>query len=265
MFERTLVIKALKETPVALPLFSSTPKYFYLVAQYQTLSESMQRGIRVCIGVNPAEDAEVFRIGAADEILRILVDAHEEEFTIPELVDVTGVTRSTVWRAIDLLDGLDILDIRKTPQRKYISIDPDALQKDDPILAIDQSEFHEPVRTFVERVRDTIAESDEVDRLTGIVVFGSVARGEADRQSDMDCFVVVEGDRTAARRLVTDVVSELRDRRFDGDRFEFEQYVESVESAIHGGETLREIFDEGITLYEVEGLQDVQKKAMTDE
>ena len=225
----------------------------------------MQRGISVCIGVNPAADIEVFRIGAADEILRILVDAHEEEFTIPELVDVTGVTRSTVWRAIDLLDELEILDIRKTPQRKHISIDPDALQKDDPILAIDQSEFHEPVRTFVENVRDALDRSDEVDRLVGIIVFGSVARGEADRQSDIDCFVVVEGDRTAARRLVTDVVSELRDRRFDGDRFEFEQYVESVESAIRGGEKLGEIFDEGITLYEAEGLQDVQKKAMTDE
>lgn len=225
----------------------------------------MQRGIRVCIGVNPADDVKMFRIGAADEILRLLVDAHEGEFTIPELVDVTGVTRSTVWRAIDLLDGLDILDIRETPQRKYISIDPDALQKDDPILAIDQSAFHEPVRMFVERVRDTLGGSEDVDRLVGIVVFGSVARGEADRQSDIDCFVVVEGDRTAARRLVMDVVSELRDQRFDGDRFEFEQYVESVESAIRAGNKLREIFDEGITIYEAEGLQDVRTEVMANE
>ena len=225
----------------------------------------MQQGIRVSIRVNPAGDTEIFRIGAADEILRILVDAHEEEFTIPELVDVTGVTRSTVWRAVELLDELDILDVRDTPQRKYISINPNALQKDDPILALEQSEFHEPVRTFVKSVRNTLGDSDEIDRLIGIVVFGSVARGEADRQSDIDCFVVVEGNRTAARRLVTDVVSELRDRRFDGDRFAFEQYVESVESAIQAGEKLREIFDEGITIYEAEGLQDVRKKVMADE
>ena len=92
-----------------------------------------------------------------------------------------------------------------------------------------------------------------------------MARGEADRQSDIDCFVVVEGDRTAARRLVTDSVSELRDQRFDGDRFEFEQYVESVESANRRGEKLKDIFEEGITFYEAEGLQDVRKKAMTYE
>ena len=225
----------------------------------------MQQGIRVCISVNPAADTEVFRIKAADEILRVLVDAHGEEFTIPELVDVTGVTRSTVWRAVELLDGLDILDVRETPQRKYISIDPDALQKDDPILAIEQSEFHEPVRTFAESVRNALNKSDQIDRLIGIIIFGSVARGEADRQSDIDCFVVVEGDRTTARRLVTDVVSELRDKRFDGDRFAFEQYVESVESAIRAGGKLREMFDEGITIYEAEGLQDIRKKVMVDE
>ena len=225
----------------------------------------MQQGIRVCISVNPAADTEVFRIGAADEILRVLVDAHEEEFTIPELVDVTGVTRSTVWRAVELLDGLDILDVRETPQRKYISIDPDALQKDDPILAIEQSEFHDPVRTFAKSVGDVLDRSDEINRLVGIIIFGSVASGEADRQSDIDCFVVVEGDRTAARRLVTDVVSELRDQRFDGDRFAFEQYVESVESAIRAGGKLREIFDEGITIYEAEGLQDIRKKVMAGE
>ena len=225
----------------------------------------MQQGIRVCIGLDPSGDTRMFRIGAADDILRYLVDAHEEEFTINELVEVTGVSRSTVWRAVDLLDDLDVLDICETPQRIYVSIDPDVLQKDDPVLGISQSEFHAPVRTFVERVRETLDGSDEVDRLVGIILFGSVARGEADRRSDVDCLVVVEGDRTAARRLVADVVSELRDQRFDGDRFEFEQYVESVQSAIRAGGKLGEIFEEGVTLYEAEGLQRVRMAVMADE
>ena len=81
----------------------------------------------------------------------------------------------------------------------------------------------------------------------------------------MDCFVVVEGDRTVARRLVTDVVSDLREHRFDGDRYEFEHYVETVESANRAGDTLREIFDQGITLYEATGLQEVRRTVMTDE
>ncbi|TKX52437.1 nucleotidyltransferase domain-containing protein, partial [Halorubrum sp. SP9] len=69
---------------------------------------------------------------------------------------------------------------------------------------------------FVTRVEATLTNADNIDNLLGIVIFGSVARGEADRQSDIDCFVVVDGDRTTARRQVTDVVAELQSERFDG-------------------------------------------------
>lgn len=51
------------------------------------------------------DDADIFRIDAADDILRLLVNAHETEVMIPELADVMGVVRSTARRAGDLLDG----------------------------------------------------------------------------------------------------------------------------------------------------------------
>lgn len=225
----------------------------------------MQRGISVCIGVNPAADTEIFRSETADDILRLLVDAHTEEFTIPELVDATGAARSTVWRAVNLLDDLQVLRIRETPQRNYVMIDPAALQKDDPILAIEQPEFHEPVRAFLDGIREQLDDTDEVDQLVGVVVFGSVARGEADRQSDIDLFVVVDGDRTSARRLVTDVVGDLSEQRFDGDRFDFEPYVESVESARRAGSKLREIFTDGITVYGGDRLQSIRKEVFVNE
>jgi len=224
-----------------------------------------QQEITVCIDAYPDADIDIFRIGAADDILRLLADANDTEFTIPELVDATGVTRSTVWRAVDLLDSIGLLQIRETPQRNYISINPDRLQKDDPILAIPQSEFHTPIRAFIDRVQATIADADDIDDLLGIVIFGSVARGEADRQSDIDCFVVVDGNRTTARRQITDVVADLQSERFDGDRFVFEPYVESVESARRAGSKLREIFDEGITVYGSGHLDSLRKEVIADE
>ncbi|MFC7141323.1 nucleotidyltransferase domain-containing protein [Halosimplex aquaticum] len=229
------------------------------------MSETAKRGMAVCVDVRPTGDSDVFRIGAADEILRLLADAHETEFTIPELVDATGAARSTVWRAVDLLDGIGVIRVRETPQRNYVSIDPERLRKDDPILAIEQTHFHRPVRAFVEHVRDTFDESSDIGSLVGVVVFGSVARGEADRQSDIDLFVVVDGDRTVARRLVTDVVSDLAEVRFDGDRFTFEPFVESVESAERAGSKLQEIFTEGITVVGSERLSSIRKTVMTDE
>jgi len=92
-----------------------------------------KQDITVCIDAYPDPDTDVFRIGAADDILRLLADAHDTEFSIPELVDATGVTRSTVWRAVDLLDNIGAVQIRETPQRNYIAINRDRLQKDDPI------------------------------------------------------------------------------------------------------------------------------------
>jgi len=224
-----------------------------------------KQDITVCIDAYPDADTDVFRIGAADDVLRLLADAHDTEFTIPELVDATDVTRSTVWRAIDLLDSIGAIQIRETPQRNYIAINPDRLRKDDPILAIPQSEFHAPIQAFVDRVQDAITDADDIDNLLGIVVFGSVARGEADRRSDIDCFVVVDGDRTTARRRITDVVADLQSDRFDGDRFAFEPYVESAESARRAGSKLRDIFAEGITVFGSDDLNSLRKEVVADE
>jgi len=231
----------------------------------QTVSDKTKRDINICIDVSPGAETDIFRIEAADAILRLLVDAHETEFTIPELVDATGAARSTVWRAVNLLDTIGAVRIRETPQRNYVSIEPSRLHKDDPILAIDQPEFHAPIRAFVRRVQEAIAEADEIDDLLGIIVFGSVARGEADRQSDIDLFIVVDGDRTSARRLVTDIVGELSEQRFNGDRFDFEPYVESAESAQRAGPKLREIFEDGITVYGGDRLQSIRKGVFADE
>ena len=229
------------------------------------MSENTKQGIKACIDVRPESGVDVFRIEAADQILRLLADAHETEFTIAELVDVTGAARSTVWRAVDLLDSIGVVRIRETPQRNYVAIDPERLRKNDPILAIEQPTFHAPVRTFVQRVREAVEEADAVDDLVGIVVFGSVARGTADRQSDIDLFVVIEGDRTTARRLVTDVVAALREERFHGDRFDFDPYVESAASAQRAGEKLQDIFEEGLTVYGDDRLQSIRKAVFANE
>ena len=224
-----------------------------------------QQNIAICIDAYPDSETAVFRIGAADDILRLLADAHETEFSIPELVDATDVTRSTVWRAVDLLDDIGAVEIRETPQRNYISINADRLQKDDPLLTVPQAEFRPPIRAFVDRVQATITEAAALDELVGIIIFGSVARGAADRQSDIDCFVVVAGDRTTARRRITDLAASLATERFDGDRFEFEPYVESIESVQRADSKLRDIFTDGITVYGSSQLDSLRKAVLTNE
>ena len=96
----------------------------------------------------------------------------------------------------------------------------------------------------------------------GILVFGSVARGEVDRKSDIDLFVLVNGDRTVARRVLSTVASDFGEKRFDGDRYTFEPFVESRESVQRAGEKLHSIFDEGITVYGDDEFQQIRKQVM---
>lgn len=229
------------------------------------MSDETKHGIRVSLRVQPNDDAKIFRLRAADDVLRLLVDAHETEFTMRELGEETDHSRSTVWRAVELLDGVDVVRVRETAQRKYVSIDPSHLQKDDAILAIEQTEYHQPVRTFVRRVEAAMDGNDEVERLVGVLVFGSVARGDADRKSDVDVFVLVDGDRTAARRIVADVADELGEERFDGDRYAFEPFVESIESAGRAGDKLQDVFAEGVTVYGGEEFQRVRMEVQRGE
>ncbi len=189
-----------------------------------------KQDIRICIDAYLDPDADVFLIGAADDILRLLADTHDTEFSIPELIDATGVTRSTVWRTVDLLDSIGAIQIRETPQRNYVAIDPDRLQKDDPILAVPQSEFHAPIRAFVDRVQATTTDTDDSPLADS-----------------------------------SDVVADLQSEEFGGDRFVFEPYVESAESAGRAGSKLREIFAEGITVSGSDRLNALRKEVVADE
>lgn len=227
------------------------------------MSDSEKRGISIRVDVYGRADG-VLRYEAADEVLRVLVDAHDAEFAIPELVDATGKARSTVWRAVDLLKDAGVVRVRETPQRNYVRVDPERLVKDDPVLVIDQPEFHDPIRAFLGGIQTAIADSDDVHDLLGVIVFGSVARGEADRRSDVDLFVVVDGDRTSARRLVADVTETLEERRFDGNRFAFEPHVETATSAARAGAKLDEIFEDGIAIYG-DGLASLRATVQSDE
>ena len=62
---------------------------------------------------------------------------------------------------------------------------------------------------------DVDGAQEELDELIGILLFGSVARGDADRASDIE------------------------ETKFDGNRYTFEVLVESTDSAERIGSRLR--------------------------
>lgn len=213
-----------------------------------------QDGPGVLLPIPLGED-KIFRNQATDDILELLYRNPHEEFGVRQLRGITGHGAQTVDTALTLLEQLDLIETRREGNKKLTSINRDRVQKpDDPILEIQQEEFRTPVKAFSDRV-----EEDQEGNLAGILLFGSVARGEADRASDIDIQVIVEDDLLQSRREIQDIRQEMEKSNFGGERYEFQVLVESVETAEQYGEKLQEIFSEAITIYSTDQLEELRQ------
>jgi len=205
----------------------------------------------------PATEPDLFRHTATDAVLRLLVDNPYEQFTIRELGRLTDNAAQSVKRAVDVLEANDVVVVEAEGNRRLVGINRTRVTKpDDPILHIPQPAFHRPVRAALDRIR---AELGEVQ---GVLVFGSVARGRADRQSDIDLWVLA-GDRADQHRA-NELAKELGQDRFDGDRYEFQILVETPESARSHGDRLEDVFTDAITLVDSDVLRDLKHEVMSN-
>ena len=197
----------------------------------------------------PIGDNRVFRNQSMEDILELLYRNPHSEFGVRQLREITENGAKTVDTAIKLFTQLGLIDTRRDGNQKLISINRNWVQKqDDPILEIPQEEFQDPAKAFLDRADQAEAE------IVGVILFGSVARGEADRASDIDLQVIVSGELTEARRELHDIRQEVEGQEFDGERYELQLLVESTKSAESYEDRLREIFSQGIKLRETDEL-----------
>jgi len=124
---------------------------------------------------------------------------------------------------------------------------------DDPLLEIPQAEFHAPVRTALEQLLD------QLDAVIGVVLYGSVARGDADRRSDVDLWVLVTEDRMANQRTANTVRQDLETQEFDTGRYAYEIDVEALPAVPNYTEDLQEILSDGIVLHDTDKFETVRE------
>jgi len=200
----------------------------------------------------------VFNHGATAPVLHLLADNPETAFTNRELHRLTGKGMGNINGAVEALEALGVATVDRDGRANQVRIDTTKLATpDDPVTAIPQGEFHDPVRAVLTHLRERVGEE------TGVVLFGSVARGNADRTSDIDLLVIVEDDRMAAQREAHGIEDEVASRRFDGDRYECHIVVETRDSAVRRDE-MRDILVEGLTLRESPALNAVKKEVFAD-
>lgn len=201
----------------------------------------------------PVSDPDIFKYGATDEVLLFLVNNRYDDFTIRALAEQTELPRESVRRAVNVLAGNNLVIDSPEGNRRVIKINRQRLTvPDDPILRIPQPEFHEPVRTASQVLREEISDA------VAIVLYGSVARGEADRRSDIDLWVLTTGDRGPAQRAANPIARELEDTKFDGTRYEFHIDVESVTAIPRYSDPIRNIITSGIAIHGSEQFEKVK-------
>lgn len=206
----------------------------------------------------PIGDPDAFRYGATADILHLLIDNPDRTFTNRELHRVTENGLSSVNAAVDTLAALGVITVGRSGRANAVQMNPEMLVKaDDPVTTIPQSEYHAPIRAIIDAIEERIG--DEI----GVVLFGSVAQGTADRTSDIDLFIVVQGERMQAQREAHTIEQEIAEEQFDGDRYEAHIVVEPRESAANH-DRINEILTDGLTLRDSPVLDAVKQKVFED-
>lgn len=227
--------------------------YSPVLLSMSSIAGELEGGATVRISF-PLPDERLFRNQAIEDILLLLLRNPGQEFTVTQLRTVTGHGGDTVTTALRVLEAADLIHTERDGKKRLISANRDRLQNPaDPIAQIPQNTFRQPVQAFLEELADS-----PIDPI-GVILFGSVARGDADRTSDIDLMVIIDTDVMTARRELTDVRETVEQQRFDGDRYEFQLMVEAADSIENYGRKLHEIFSEGIVLQDSDRLQDLKQ------
>lgn len=215
------------------------------------MKQNPTAGITISLQI-PVQDPDLFKNKATDDVLLFLSRHRFDEFTLGEVATRTGHTKPTVGRAVDVLTANDLVVEEASGTRRLVQINRERLTvPDDPFLQIPQVEYHEPVKAAVDELQERL------ENVLGIVLYGSVARGEADRRSDIDLWVLVSEQRAASQRTANEIERDLEERTFETTRYDYDIDVETVSSVPTYTEDIREIVLSGLPLYETAAFETV--------
>lgn len=243
----------------------------------------------------PVRDAALFTHGATPHILSFLGDNPDIDVSIRQLSQVVPMSERATREAVDALVANDLLETYHQGNARRVHINRARLDTPtDPFRSIPQPEFQTPVRVACRYIEE------DLDTVRGIVLFGSVARGTADRRSDIDLWVLVADDHLQQRHEATKLAARLDDLQIpptialadatavdfetnwesirtqleaddqhwaSAHRYSFEIIVETPESILTQSDRVEpdQLFGQGITLHSSELLDRVKQEIIRHE
>lgn len=186
-----------------------------------------------------AVEPDLFRHKATNGALRVQLDNPYEQFTIRKLRRFIDQAVQSVRRAVDVFEANELVVTETPVNRRLVSINRSRMTKpDDSTLQFPQSDFYHTVREAGDRPKRT-------GQRIRVLVFGSIAHGQADRQSDIDLWVLVD-ENGGRQHQANEISKQLGQEGFDDERHEFQILVETIKST-RGHERHWDVYADAIT------------------
>lgn len=178
------------------------------------------------------------------EILEILLEKPDYSFNINEISEQVSASYMSVRGFIEDLAEFGVVDMRKKGNLRLVSLNQESAYKEVflSILRADTEPLIESADKYVSRLRE------ECEKVGKIYLFGSVAKGTADRDSDIDVAVLAKKDRKEVKSICRRIATDM-DRRVDNPIVPLVYLEEEFDRKLEdGGRLESEIKEFGIPL-----------------
>ena len=142
------------------------------------------------------------------EVVRAILNHPERDWSVPELEKTTGVPHATVWRTVLDMENAKILKSRLLGKKTKIF----NLIEGSPYLRALKSAVAVEVFPLREVAEEFAREVSKLRAVRSCVLYGSVARGAATLESDIDVLVLVKKSTKALKAQITKIASNVSHR-----------------------------------------------------
>ena len=141
------------------------------------------------------------------KLLRGFFTYPEKEFTESELQRIGGIPQASVHRNVKSLLENGLLDRKRIGKANLYSLNKEHILY--PLLSSDFEEERNILVELKEMIAGAVKDLSEVEMA---VLFGSIAKGIEQADSDVDVFIVCKGDKSRLEEKLKDLISVIRNR-----------------------------------------------------
>lgn len=176
------------------------------------------------------------------KVIKALLEYPKRDWVLKDISEESGVPKTTVWRAINRLDGKGLVEKSMAGNTSIIKIENrHVLEK------IVETAFAE-VEEMRKNAEEYAEELKEIDGVESCILFGSVARGTADFESDIDILILATDENVEKKvTSITDRFSSKKSMWVMPDVMEKSRFEEMKK---YGEDFAKEIENEGVVLLE---------------